>query len=1109
MPSNETTTKFKVDISDLKKGIQEANRQIRLANAEFKAASSGMENWGKSADGVQKKVEQLDKVLDSQKKVLDNYKKQLELIADEYGENSKEADEMRIKIANQQAAVNKTASELERYKNTLQELEREQERAADSTDDQANAYDDLKGKIKDQESQLESLKGKYAAVVLEQGKNSDSAQELAREIDDLSGELYDNKKAMSEAEQAADDLDHSLDDLDPEGSADGFTILKGAIADLVSQGIQMAIGAIKDFAKETIEVGKQFDKSMSNVAALSGATADELQLLRDTAKEYGSATQFSASQAADALGYMALAGWDAKTSASALGGVLDLAAASGMDLAEASDMVTDYMSAFNLTADKSTYFADLLAYAQANANTTAQGLGEAFKNSAANMNAAGQDIETTVSLLSMMANQGLKGSEAGTALTAVMRDMTAKMKDGKIAIGETSVSVMDAEGNYRDLTDILLDVEAATNGMGDAERATALQSTFTSDSIKGLNLILNAGVGEAQKFEKELRNSTGAAGDMAKVMNDNLAGDMTALGSKLEGVQIALYEKFEPALRSGVEALSGLLDAVNWLVDHSDGVITALTSMGAAVAAYVAYTTALKVMREGWMALEIVQKAVTAAQWLMNTAMAANPIGLIVAAIAALVAAFVMLWKRSEKFRKFWIGLWEGIKKAVSAAVDWIKGVFDKIVNFFKENWQAILLFLINPFAGLFKYAYDHFEGFRNFVDGIVQAIVGFFSNMGEKVAGFFSNLWEGIKSIWSTVAQWFNDNVAQPIINFFQPVVDFFKQAWNIIKELAEGAWIAIQLIWEIVKDWFNDNVIEPVKEFFTKMWESIQQFASDAWDKIKAIWAVVSGWFNDNIVQPVTSFFTSMWEGIKTAANTAWEFIKGIWNVVSSWFNTTIIQPVSNFFSGMWEKLKSGASSAWEGIKSVFSNITGWFKEKFTQAWTAVKNVFSTGGKIFDGIKDGIVSAFKTVVNGIIRGINKVIAIPFNGINKALDTIRNLSIAGVKPFEGLLSRLDIPQIPELAQGGVLAKGQMGLLEGDGAEAVVPLDQNKKWIAATAQALKQSLVNEGVLGASGGNVVGGSTTYTFNQYNTSPKALDRLEIYRQTRNQLNFAKGV
>lgn len=1109
MPSNETTTKFKVDISDLKKGIQEANRQIRLANAEFKAASSGMENWGKSADGVQKKVEQLDKVLDSQQKVLDNYKKQLELIADEYGENSKEADEMRIKIANQQAAVNKTASELERYKNTLQELEREQERAADSTDDQANAYDDLKGKIKDQESQLESLKGKYAAVVLEQGKNSDSAQELAREIDDLSGELYDNKKAMSEAEQAADDLDHSLDDLDPEGSADGFTVLKGAIADLVSQGIQMAIGAIKDFAKETIEVGKQFDKSMSNVAALSGATADELQLLRDTAKEYGSATQFSASQAADALGYMALAGWDAKTSASALGGVLDLAAASGMDLAEASDMVTDYMSAFNLTADKSTYFADLLAYAQANANTTAQGLGEAFKNSAANMNAAGQDIETTVSLLSMMANQGLKGSEAGTALTAVMRDMTAKMKDGKIAIGETSVSVMDAEGNYRDLTDILLDVEAATNGMGDAERATALQSTFTSDSIKGLNLILNAGVGEAQKFEKELRNSTGAAGDMAKVMNDNLAGDMTALSSKLEGVQIALYEKFEPALRSGVEALSGLLDAVNWLVDHSDGVITALTSMGAAVAAYVAYTTALKVMKDGWMALEIVQKAVTAAQWLMNTAMAANPIGLIIAAIAALVAGFVMLWKRSEKFRKFWIGLWEGVKKAVSVAVDWIKGVFDKIVGFFKENWQAILLFLINPFAGLFKYAYDHFEGFRNFIDGIVSAIMDFFVNAGEKIKSIWNDAIEFVKGLWSTIAQWFNDNVVQPLIEFFQPVITFFQEGWQIIKELAEGVWNTIVLLWGLAADWFNENVIQPVVKFFTELWEDIKEKASAAWEGIKKIWSIVSNWFNNNIIQPVVNFFSKMWEGIKNGATTAWNFVKGVWNVVSGWFNNTIVQPVVNFFSGMWDKVKKGASQAWEGIKSVFGKVADWFGEKFSAAWSKVKAVFSTGGKIFDGIKDGIVNAFKTVVNAIIRGINKVIAIPFNGINKALDTIRSLSIAGVKPFSGLLSRLTVPQIPELAEGGVLAKGQMGLLEGDGAEAVVPLDQNKKWIAATAQALKQSLVNEGVLGAGGGNVVGGATTYTFNQYNTSPKALDRLEIYRQTRNQLNFAKGV
>ena len=336
----------------------------------------------------------------------------------------------------------------------------------------------------------------------------------------------------------------------------------GNVVKTAAVGIGGAMVAVGGYA---IKVGSDFESAMSNVAAISGATGDDLQMLKDTAREMGATTQFSATEAANALSYMALAGWDANQSASALPGVLNLAAASGMELASASDMVTDYMSAFGMSCEQSGYFADMLAYAQSNANTTAELLGESYKNCAANMAAAGQDVETTTSLLAMMANQGLKGSEAGTALAAVMRDLTAKMSDGAIKIGDTSVAVQDANGNYRDLTDILQDVESATNGMGDAEKAAALSSTFTADSIKGLNLILNAGVSNAADFENQLRNSGGTAENMANIMNDNLSGAMKSLQSRAEALGIAIYESFSVQLKDAVntaaDALGSLTDA--------------------------------------------------------------------------------------------------------------------------------------------------------------------------------------------------------------------------------------------------------------------------------------------------------------------------------------------------------------------------------------------------------------------------------------------------------------------------------------------------------------------------------------------------------------------
>lgn len=379
---------------------------------------------------------------------------------------------------------------------------------------------------------------------------SESTESLGDSVDGLGdgdglgnlGESADEAGAsMGEAEGKANSLADSLKKL--------FAVV--SMAAVLSQ--------VGKYASDAIDIGKDYTAMMSEVQALSGATGSDLALLQNTAREYGATTVFSATEAAEALKYMSLAGWDAQQSSSALGGVLNLAAASGMELGQASDMVTDYLSAFGMQAQDSAYFADMLAYAQANSNTSAAQLGEAYRNSAANLNAAGQDAETVTSMLEAMANQGYKGSEAGTALTAVMRDITNNMEDGAIKIGETSVAVSDAQGNFRDLTDILLDVEKATNGMGEADRAAALGATFTADSTKGLNLMLNEGVENIARYEEALRGSTGAAEDMADTMNDNLNGDMANMNSAFEEMELQTFEAMEEPMREGVQYLTNTI----------------------------------------------------------------------------------------------------------------------------------------------------------------------------------------------------------------------------------------------------------------------------------------------------------------------------------------------------------------------------------------------------------------------------------------------------------------------------------------------------------------------------------------------------------------------
>lgn len=403
------------------------------------------------------------------------------------------------------------------------------ENAADGADELTRAAEDAGESIDSLSESTESLGDSVDG--LGDGDGLDNLGESAEEAG----------SSMGEAEGKANSLADSLKKL--------FAVI--SMAAVLSQ--------VGKYASDAIDIGKDYTAMMSEVQALSGATGSDLALLENTAREYGATTVFSATEAAEALKYMSLAGWDAQQSSSALGGVLNLAAAGGMELGQASDMVTDYLSAFGMQAQDSAYFADMLAYAQANSNTSAEQLGEAYRNSAANLNAAGQDVETVTSMLEAMANQGYKGSEAGTALTAVMRDITNNMEDGAIKIGETSVAVSDAQGNFRDLTDILLDVEKATNGMGEADRAAALGATFTADSTKGLNLMLNEGVENIARYEEALRGSTGAAEDMADTMNDNLNGDMANMNSAFEEMELQTFEAMEEPMREGVQYLTNTI----------------------------------------------------------------------------------------------------------------------------------------------------------------------------------------------------------------------------------------------------------------------------------------------------------------------------------------------------------------------------------------------------------------------------------------------------------------------------------------------------------------------------------------------------------------------
>lgn len=851
---NEPTTKFKADTSDFKKGIQDAVRQIRLANAEFKATTSGMDDWSKSTEGVQAKITQLEKTLENENKKLEAYKQQLAEVVKEQGENSKGADELRIKIANQEAAVNKTEKDLKKYQERLKSVDSEQEKTAESAEEEKSAYDKLKTSISNQEKALENLKKDYASVILSEGENSEAAQTLRSEMQELNSELNSNREKLKEAEDAANELTPALEDAADESNntTEGFSIMKGALANLVSDGIRKGIDALKEFVKQTVNVGKSFDTSMSKVEAVSGAAGEEVDRLRDKAKEMGSTTKFTATEAADAFNYMAMAGWKTEDMLDGIDGILNLAAASGADLATTSDIVTDALTAMGYSAGEAGRLADVMAAASSNANTNVEMMGQTFQYAAPVAGALGYSMEDTAVAIGLMANAGIKADKAGSALRSVMSRLAAPTDESWKAMDKLGISITDSEGNMKPLMQTMDELRAAFAGLGEAESAEMAKKLAGQNAMSGLLAVVNASEADYNKLTEAIYNSSGAAQEMSDVMQDNLEGDMTKLGSNLEGVQIKMYEKFEPALRDGVKVLNKLVDGLYWINDNSEGIAAGIEVLAAAISGYIIASTAVTVATDGWMALTVAQKAAAAAQWALNVAQNASPIGAIVAVIAALVAGFIIMWNTSDEFREFWVKLWKKVTDAVSKGAEkvgkffteTVPGIFKKFIKWIKKNWASILLMLINPFAGLFKYLYDNNTKFKEFVNNAIKHI--------KELPG---KLWKQFLNTTKKVIE-FDSKIRNKAVeigkNFLNGIVSFIKKLpskiqeklINAIKKVIE---FNIRIKDEAIKIGKNfiDSITGELKELPKKMSDIGMNLLKGLWNGIDD----TTGWILDKI--------------------------------------------------------------------------------------------------------------------------------------------------------------------------------------------------------------------------------------------------------------------
>lgn len=473
------------------------------------------------------------------------------------------------------------------------------------------------------------------------------------------------------------------------------------------------------------KAGMDFEAGMDKVSALSGATGDDLKMLEDVAKEMGSTTKYSATEASDALSFMALAGWDAEQMAVGLEPTLKLAGAAGMELAETADIVTDTLSMFGMEASEAAKMTDILAYTQANSNTDVLQLGEALKYCGAGANAMGYDLEDTAAILGAFADQGLKGSSAGTTLNSMFSDMKKKAKDGAIAIGESKVAIVDAQGNYRDFNDILTDVVGATEGMTVAERDMALASVWGTEALKGVNMALQAGVPSINEFEQGIRGADGTATALYDTMNDNLKGSISGLMSAIEGLAIQLFQRMEPALQKMVD---GCQKVVEWFSNMSPATQTLVLVIGALVAAIGPLLIVFGVIATSISAIIAVLPVLGAA-----FAALTGPIGIAIAAITAAIAIGVAIMKNWDEIKAKCLEVFNSVKAA-------IKSTWDSVV----KNTKAFISTMLSSMG--------------TFLNNLVTSIRNFVPNMLQVGKDLFNGMWDGMKAIWDNLSSWVSE---------------------------------------------------------------------------------------------------------------------------------------------------------------------------------------------------------------------------------------------------------------------------------------------------------------------------------------------------------------
>lgn len=848
MPNNteNVTTKFKVDISDLKKNITEANRQIKLANAEFKNATAGMDKWSDSADGLSAKIAQQSKIVDAEKSKLDALKQQLDRLNKSQENGKKIISDLTAKYDAAAKEYGENSDEAKKYAKQLVDAQAAQER-------NAKAVDDLRLKIINQDTAVKNA--------------SAQVNKYETALNDLENELKEDTKTADSAAKSVDKLNDETERTDNatnKAASGGISAFGVALGNLAANALTACIRKMKELATATINVGETFDTSMSKVQAISGATADDMEKLRDKAREMGETTQFTATEAGDALGYMAMAGWKTDDMLNGLEGVMNLASASGADLATTSDIVTDALTAFGLTASEAGHLANVMAVASANANTNVEMMGETFKYAAPVAGALGISMEDTATAIGLMANAGIKSSQAGTALRAGLSNLVKPSKQAATYMDKYNIELQKNDDGSVNLGATMQDLRSKMDGISESEQAAAASAIFGKNAMSGWLAIINASDADFEKLTSAINDSDNAAAEMSATMIDNLGGDITLMKSAFEGLGISIYDKFQKPLRDVVKNITGeLIPALKELVNGDASKLEkliikfadkSLPKIGKTVSSIIrkGLPKIVKLIKDiapsivsavGEIAVQLIAALLSSTPDLVRAILSIvtnllstltrefpNIINALVEIVPELIAALTDPKTMSELLNgavTLLMAIVDAVPVIINALLPQIPVIVDNVCKMLIDNTPVLLAASVELFMALVQAIPAVILELIPALGGILQAI---YDNFIFPVKTKFTALWSDIKTIFTPATKWFKQKFTaaySAIKTAFSNVGAFFKSRWNDVKnafgnvntwfeEKFTSAWTAIKGVFENVGEFFG-GIWDIIKEKFT----------------------------------------------------------------------------------------------------------------------------------------------------------------------------------------------------------------------------------------------------------------------------------------------------